>query len=283
EGLQNTEMWQKAFGDIAEMTNREIRNNIESLKIKVKEATANGATADEIKVLQDRIIELQNVLNNNPFEKIRYSIAKLGEEGISTEGKLSAVQDMFSALGEGVMMIGDALGGFDEATEEAIGNIMEVGNAAFELGKSIASGDVAGMIMGGIKLIGSIGKAISGDGQRERNIKRYTEELRELERVLASLNRTISKTIDNSYFDVSKAAIDNLRAQQAKLRQMINEEQGKKDADSGKIQDYQNQIAAIDNSIEDMIQNMADKILAGMDAQSIMDKLSDALVTAFEN
>src|SRR5690606_4705719 len=118
------------------------------------------------------------------------------------------------------------LGGIDEATEETIGNIMAIGNAAFELGKSIASGDVAGMIMGGIKLISSIGKAISGDNERERNIKRYTEELRELERVLDSLNRTISKTIDNSYFDVSKQAIDNLRQQQQKLRQMIDEESG---------------------------------------------------------
>ena len=198
-------------------------------------------------------------------------------------GNIQKAQNIFNAVGDGLMDLGDMFGGFDDATNDAIGNIMAIGNAALDLGKSIASGDVAGMIKAGIQLISSIGKALNGDQKKERKIKQQAAVVKELEAAYNSLSRAIDQAMGDKYFDTSKQAIDNLKQQKAAIEGMMKTEQSKKKADKGKIDGYKEQIQSINNTIEDLYKSMADKVLNGMDAKSLADKLSDALTTAFEN
>lgn len=283
DSLKDTSMWEKAFGDIAEMTNREIKKAIQDLKTELEKAKLNGALPSEIKAISDRIKELQNVLNANPFQKIADSFKKLGDETLTTAQKIDAAKNLFQGLGEGVQMIGDAFGGFSEETQQTVNDIMAIGSAAFDLGKSIATGDVAGMITAGIKLIGSIASAVNGDKKKEREIKKQAAVLKELESAYINLGRAIDKALGEKVFDASKAAIENLKQQKAVLEQMIRLEKDKKDSDQDKINGYKDQINSINNSIEDMYQAMVDKALNGLNAKGLANQLADALTTAFQN
>lgn len=216
-------------------------------------------------------------------EKMVQADKKAVESKKQLIGQLQEGQNIFNAIGQGIMDLGDAFGGFDDATNDAIGNIMDIGNAAFDLGKSIASGDVAGMISAGIKLIGSIGKALNGDQKKEREIKKQAAALKELEKVYNDLGRAIDKALGEGVFTASQDAITNLKQQKAILEQMMRTEQSKKKADKEKINGYKDQINSINNAIEDMQQSMIDKVLNGLNAKGLADKLSDALTTAFQN
>ena len=282
-GLRDTDMWQKAFSNIADLTNREIKDAIKNLKLQVSEAGKSGATAQEVKVLQDRITELQNALNANPFQKIADSFKLLGDETLTASQKINVAKDLFEGLGEGVQMIGDAFGGFSEETQDVVNDIMAIGSAAFDMAKSISSGDIAGMISAGIKLIGSIAAAFNGDKKKEREIKKQQAALKELTITYNDLGRAINNALGDKFFDASKQGIENLRQQQNAINEMIRQEESKKkkNRDNDKIADWKQQLRDIDNTIADIGQSISDKILNGLNAKGLAEQLSDAFVSAF--
>lgn len=283
EGIANSEMWLKAFGEINEMTNSEIRKSIEYLTKQLESKEVSG-NPEKTKIITDQIKSLQSVLNNNPFEKIKQDYKKMmdviNDPNASLESKLGAIQGLFNSLSVGLQAVGDAFGGFDDATNDAIGNIMEIGNAAFDLGKSIASGDVAGMITAGIKLIGSIGKALSGDQKKERNIKRQAAALKELENRYNALAFAAERAFGAQKYDGQRDLIKNLQQQKIAIEGMMRAEQSKKKADKGKIAEYQAQIQSINQSIESLKEGIIKDVLQ-TDLVDAASKVGDALVDAF--
>ncbi|WVX90417.1 tape measure protein [Riemerella phage vB_RanS_GDF21] len=195
--------------------------------------------------------------------------------------QLQKGQDIFNATIQGVTELADAFGGMDDATKDAIEDITAVGNAAFDLAKSISSGNIAGMITAGVKLIGSIIKALNGDKKRERNIKRWAQALEEVKEQYRALEHQISKTLGENVYKEQGKIIANLRQQQQMLQRMANEEAGKKKSDSGKIAEYRNQANEIDRQITDIIDKMKNDI-AQTDAKSLADKMGDALFEAWQ-
>lgn len=195
-------------------------------------------------------------------------------------GSLQKGQEVFNAIGNGVKDLGDAFGGFDDATNDAIGNIMDIGNAAFDLGKSIASGDVAGMISAGIKLIGSIGKALSGDQKKERNIKKQAAQLKQLETAYNSLAFTAERAFGSMKYSGQTDLIRNLEQQKAVIQGMLNTENSKKKKDNEKIAGYQSQIQQINQSIAQIKEGIIKDVLQ-TDVIDAASKVGDALVDAF--
>ena len=194
--------------------------------------------------------------------------------------QLQESQDIFNAVGNGIKELGDAFGGFDDATNDAIGNIMEIGNAAFDLGKSISSGDVAGMISAGIKLIGSIGKALSGDQKKERNIKRQAAQLKELEMAYNNLAFAAERAFGSQKYSGQRDLIQNLEQQKAVIQGMMNTENSKKKKDQEKINGYKAQINSINQSIAELKEGIIKDVLQ-TDIPDMASKLGDALLEAF--
>lgn len=189
-------------------------------------------------------------------------------------------QNIFNAVGNGLMDLGDLFGGFDDATNDAIGNIMDIGNAAFDLGKSIATGDVAGMISAGIKLIGSIGKALSGDQKKERDIKKQAVALKQLEDRYNALAFAAERAFGSMKYEGQRDLIKNLEQQKAAIQGMLNTENTKKKKDSEKIAGYQSQIQSINQSIESLKEGIIKDVLQ-TDVVDAAAKLGDALVDNF--
>lgn len=193
---------------------------------------------------------------------------------------LQSAQDIFNSIGQGVLDIADAFGGLDDASKDAVEDIMAIGNAAFDLAKSIASGDVSGMIKAGIQLIGSIAKALNGDKKKERNIKRQAQALKELERAYNDLAYAAEKAFGAQKYSAQTDVIRNLEQQRIKLQQMISEESSKKKSDQGKIDEWKSQIQSINQSIDQIKVKIVEDVLQ----TSLTDaaaKIGDALVDAF--
>ncbi len=195
-------------------------------------------------------------------------------------GKIQEGQDIFNAVGEGVMGLESVFGGFDDATNDAIGNIMDIGNAAFDLGKSIASGDVAGMISAGLQLIGSIGKALNGDQKKERQIKKQAALVKELETAYNNLSYAADKAFGSGKYDAQKDLVKNLEQQKAILQGMLQTESTKKKADKDKLADYKNQIQTINQSIDEIKTKIVEDVLQ-TSVQDAAAQMGDALVENF--
>ncbi len=242
---------QEAYNKTLDKEGKETADSVQA-KEKLKQATEKGISAD----------------------------VKAAEAKKKLLGNLQKGQDIFNAVGQGVMDLGDAFGGFDDATNDAIGNIMAIGNAAFDLGKSIASGDVAGMIKAGVQLIGSIGKALSGDQKKERQIKEWANQVKNLKVQYQELERAIDKALGDDKYKAQQNVIANLEKQKILLQQMIQKEKDKKKTDNGKIDDWKQQISDINAQIDDLKKSIVDDILQ-IDVKGLADKIGDALIEGF--
>ena len=224
-----------------------------------------GANSDEAKEATERMIEA----DKKALEAKQKLITLLNDS-----------QESFNAIGQGVIDIADSFGGLDDASKDAIEDIMAIGNAAFDLGKSIVSGNIAGMIKSGVQLLGSLFKALSGDKKKERAIKDQAEALNKLKMAYDDLAHSAKKAIGAQKYNGQRDMIRNLEAQNAQLQQMINTERDKKRADDGKIQEYEKQIKENQRAIQDMQMSIIEDILQ-TDLASAASKVGDALVDAF--
>lgn len=242
---------QEAYNKTLDKEGKETADSVQA-KEKLKQATEKGISAD----------------------------VKAAEAKKKLIGNLQKGQDIFNAVGQGIMDLGDAFGGFDDATNDAIGNIMAIGNAAFDLGKSIASGDVAGMIKAGVQLIGSIGKALNGDQKKERQIKEWADQVKNLKVQYQELERAIDKALGEDKYTAQQNVIANLEKQKILLQQMIQKEKDKKKTDNGKIDDWKQQISDLNAQIDDLKKSIVDDILQ-IDVKGLADKIGDALIEGF--
>lgn len=294
--IQSLEEFKKAKAETLQPTElKELNAVIENLRAKANRNPLKGlvdgfkefsASKKGVKKAQEEYNEAIEKYGKNSDEaqEKQKKLTEEEEKSAKTRQKifdgLNKTQEIFNAIGDGVMNIADAFGGLDDASKDAVEDIMAIGNAALDLGKSIASGDVAGMIKAGIQLIGNIFKALSGDKKRERNIKRWAEALEGVKEKYRELEYQMKKTLGEGVYKEQAGMIANLRKQQEHLQKMANEEANKKKSDGGKIREWQNQIKEINRQIDDIMDNMINDI-AKTDAKSLADQIGDALVDAF--
>ncbi|SDE15251.1 tape measure protein [Riemerella columbipharyngis] len=247
--------------------------DVEQAQKEYNQAVAEfGADSEQARNAQDKLNQAQ--------ERGLIADKKLADAKKKLISDLGDAKEIFNALGAGVRDVADAFGGFDEATNDAVEGIMNVGNAALDFATSIAQGGTAGMIKAGIQLIGAIFKSLSGDKRKERHIKAWAAEVKNLENAYSSLERQLKRTLGEAKYKEQNAMIDNLKSQQRLLNQMADEEARKKHADKDKIADYRNRANAINDQIKDITDNMKNAIV-GITTEGLADKLGDVLYDAW--
>ncbi|MBT0552213.1 tape measure protein [Riemerella anatipestifer] len=194
--------------------------------------------------------------------------------------QLQKGQDIFNATMQGVTDLADAFGGMDDATKDAVEDIMAVGNAAFDLAKSISSGNIAGMISAGLKLIGSIFKALNGDKRREREVRRQEQAIRKLKDAYDELSHALDKAFGSQKQKGQRELIQNLRQQQQAIQNAKNAESQKKKKDQGKIDEYNAQYKATERAIKDLEESIIKDVLQ-TDIPEMAAKIGDVLEDSF--
>lgn len=192
---------------------------------------------------------------------------------------LSLVSGTFDSVVQGMEKMGVAM---DEETSAILGDISGILSGASQAAEGIASGNPLAVIQGSITLLLSAFDLFnSRDRKAEKSIKKHQEQINILSNAYKQLEWQINKALGGEVYKNQQAAIRNMQQQQAHLYGMINDERSKKHTDSDKIRDYQEQIAELDRTIQDMLDDIANDIVQ-TNAKDFSSQLAESLVGAFE-
>lgn len=192
---------------------------------------------------------------------------------------LSLVSGTFDSVVQGMEKMGVAM---DEETQAILGDIGGILSGASQAAEGIASGNPLAVIQGSITLLSSAFDLFnSRDRRAEKSIRKHKEQIDILSNAYKQLEWQIGKALGGEVYKNQQAAIRNMQQQQAHLYGMISDEQSKKHTDQSKIREYQEQIAELDRSIQDMLDDIANDILQ-TSAKDFSNSLAENLVGAFE-
>lgn len=214
-------------------------------------------------------------------EDVKKAVGKIGE----AYGKVSGV--MKDAAG--------FVGMLDEGLGETVNSAIALGDAVMNVGSVVStavqafSTEMSAMEAASVVLlvIQTVLKAVTaaislfnGDKKHEKRIQAYAGEVKALERAYNSLG----KAIDQSYSSDKVALIDeqeeNLKQQQELLQKQIEEERAKKKTDEGKITEWENKVADLNDEIGEM-KNRRIEAIMGKDVQAALDDFAQAYADAW--
>lgn len=287
EELQNSGAWEQLFGNLDDLTTRQIESLI--AKIEAQRATL-GVELDpkDLEAILDKLEEAKDEIHErNPFKALRDGLKAYKEdaskanlnkvfEGVA--GSLELVKGSFDAVVGGLEKMG--LAG-DEITQDLLGDIGDMVGAAGQLAAGIASGNPLGIIQGAIGFISSAFEVFNvRDRRAERAIKKHAEAVKVLEQAYTALSWAVDKALGESVYDNQRALVDNMRKQREHLQAMWQAEEGKKKTDWGKVDEYKSQYEELGRQIEDTIDEIAASITQTT-AKDLANDLADAIIEAF--
>lgn len=303
--FKDSDLWEKAFGEIANLTRKEINDLIPMMQIELKRMIDAGVDNSEIEAWKKKIEDFKRAGQGNSFSALTESVSglfsKIKDGTATVEDFNRTINTMFSFLNdakqitENVQDVFVSLGGTMDSTfgdvltsiQDSIAGLEQFGEGAMKAIEGFAKGNILQGVAGSIKAIGglvkSVGAWMTGDKKKEREIKKQQAALKELERTYNDLGRAINNALGDKFFDASKQGIENLKQQQNAINEMIRQEESKKkkNRDNDKIADWKQQLRDIDNTIAEIGQSISDKILNGLNAKGLAEQLSDAFVSAF--
>lgn len=285
--LTDSGAWEQLFGNLDDLTTAQIQALI--AKIEAQKAQL-GVELDpkDLDVVLSKLREAKDeVQTRNPFKALSSALkdykkdaskANLSEVFKSVGATADLVKGSFDAVTGALSNMG--LAG-DEVTQQLLGDIGEMIGSAGQLATGIATGNPLGIIQGSIGLISSAFEVFNfRDRRAERAIKKHAAAVEELERVYKALEHAVDKALGESVYDNQKALINNMREQQAHLRAMWQEEEGKKKTDSGKVNQYKEQYEELGRQIEDTIAEITESVTQ-TSAKDLATQLSDAIAEAY--
>lgn len=285
--LQDSGAWEQLFGNLDDLTTAQIQALI--AKIEAQKAQL-GVELDpkDLDVVLSKLREAKDeVQTRNPFKALSTALkdykkdaskANLSEVFKSVGATADLVKGSFDAVTGALSNMG--LAG-DEVTQQLLGDIGEMIGSAGQLATGIATGNPLGIIQGSIGLISSAFEVFNfRDRRAERAIKKHAAAVEELERTYKALEYAVDNALGESVYDNQKALINNMREQQAHLRAMWQEEEGKKKTDSGKVNQYKEQYDELGRQIQTTISEITESITQ-TSAKDLATQLSDAIAEAY--
>lgn len=284
--------FEKLFGNLDELTTKKLDELL---------ATFDGKTAflgvdfdpKDLEAIKQKVQDVKNeIQQRNPFKALISSFKEYSN-ATDDESKKKSLTKMFSSASSSIDMVKgtfdsvvsglDKMGiTADEQTSQVLNDIGGMMEGASQLAQGIATGNPLAIIQGSISLISNGYDLIFGgkDRRAERSIKKHQENIEKLSNAYKQLEWQIDKALGSAVYQNQQAAIANMKQQQVELLGMISDEESKKKTDSGKIKEWQEQIAELDRNIQDAIDEISKDILQ-TDAKTFADELGDALVEAF--
>ena len=315
EAFKTTKLYEKLFGDMADLSVNSIKAIIDE-SIKVRDAvtlnketgvyegkvTVGGQeqtiklTAQEYMALLKKIPQLQrDVDKSNPFARIKKDIEAIGDETDTTLSKQEkwlrlandvndAVKD-FSEMGRDAISMAEMLGLSEETSQQLNGVIDLLGGAA-ETGLGVAqlmNGEIVQGLKNVIKGLGNMVKGIIniGDAKYNRIIRNHQERIDSLKESYDNLADAAEKAFNlQGMAKGIKDMTDNLNRQIASLSAMRRAEQDKKATDKKKVSDYTNEIKDLQEQQKKLWEDFYEE-LRGTNIKTAADDFASAWVNAF--
>ena len=300
--LVNNPQYREAFADLERQTTAQLKKMRDNLVKGLSKNSKNLNPEAQARIRQE-IENLDRVIGErNPYKKLKNLIEQLGDESISTSQKMKlineaadtvtgyvndvkgVVSDVTGALDDLGIEMSDSSKDLVSSINQTLEGFGQMAEGTKQFAEGYLSGDPIKMVAGTIKYISGAIKTITawtnGDKKKERQIKEWADQVKNLKVQYQELERAIEKALGEDKYKAQQNVIANLEKQKILLQQMIQKEKDKKKTDNGKIDDWKQQISDLNAQIEDIQNNIVKNILQ-TDAQSAAAKLGDALVEAF--
>lgn len=312
ESIKLLPLWQKLFGETANMGYNNLRKLVDEAKkfsesaVEQKDPITRKSQFELIDNddkkhilslegylrLLEQIEKIQNDLNSqNPFQGVIDGFEKLKRAKGADEQQeaLKMIGSNANVAAQMIKGVTDAWSGMFDAlgNDELADTLGLVGELTGEIGnlvEGLTSGNPVQMATSTLSfipnIIGSIARA--HDKRLDKVIQRSQLEVQKLSNTYKNLQSVVERQLGSVTQSQSKEMIGNLQAQRREIEKQIEAERDKKKSDASKIEDYKQQIIELDEQLKYFYEDLAGEQF-GIDLKGWADQISEALVGAFAN
>jgi tape measure domain-containing protein len=189
------------------------------------------------------------------------------------------LSDTFSNLGEAFGS--DTLSGIAEGINVAMDGLNSAMQGA-EAGAKLGLGPIGSAAGAAIGLVSSLASSIAKihDAKNEKRIQKLQDQVDTLDRSYEKLGKSIEAAYGKSASSLIEDQNKLLEQQKVLIQNQIKEEQDKKNTDSDRIKEWENQIDEINNLISDNKEKAID-VIFGEDLKSAIDNFAEAYADAW--
>lgn len=242
---------------------------------------------------------IDNVLNSadqseTGFNKLSNGLKKVFDAGSNTKKLQDGLEEIRSGSSEILSVaqfLSDTFSNLGEAFgSDTLSGIAEGINVAMDGLNSAMKGAEAGAIFGpigsaagaAIGLVSSLASSIAKihDAKNEKRIQKLQDQVDTLDRSYEKLGKSIETAYGKSASSLIEDQNKLLEQQKVLIQNQIKEEQDKKNTDSDRIKEWENQIDEINNLISDNKEKAID-VIFGEDLKSAIDNFAEAYADAW--
>lgn len=228
------------------------------------------------------------------FNKLANGLKKVFDAGSNTKKLQDGLEEIRSGLSEVLSVaqfLSDTFSNLGEAFgSDTLSGIAEGINVAMDGLNSAMQGAEAGAIFGpigsaagaAIGLVSSLASSIAKihDAKNEKRIQKLQDQVDTLDRSYEKLGKSIEAAYGKSTSSLIEDQNKLLEQQKVLIQNQIKEEQDKKNTDSDRIKEWENQIDEINNLISDNKEKAID-VIFGEDLKSAIDNFAEAYADAW--
>ena len=228
------------------------------------------------------------------FNKLANGLKKVFDAGSNTKKLQDGLEEIRSGLSEVLSVaqfLSDTFSNLGEAFgSDTLSGIAEGINVAMDGLNSAMQGAEAGAIFGpigsaagaSIGLVSSLASSIAKihDAKNEKRIQKLQDQVDTLDRSYEKLGKSIEAAYGKSASSLIEDQNKLLEQQKVLIQNQIKEEQDKKNTDSDRIKEWENQIDEINNLISDNKEKAID-VIFGEDLKSAIDNFAEAYADAW--
>lgn len=228
------------------------------------------------------------------FNKLANGLKKVFDAGSNTKKLQDGLEEIRSGLSEVLSVaqfLSDTFSNLGEAFgSDTLSGIAEGINVAMDGLNSAMQGAEAGAIFGpigsaagaAIGLVSSLASSIAKihDAKNEKRIQKLQDQVDTLDRSYEKLGKSIEAAYGKSASSLIEDQNKLLEQQKVLIQNQIKEEQDKKNTDSDRIKEWENQIDEINNLISDNKEKAID-VIFGEDLKSAIDNFAEAYADAW--
>lgn len=228
------------------------------------------------------------------FNKLANGLKKVFDAGSNTKKLQDGLEEIRSGLSEVLSVaqfLSDTFSNLGEAFgSDTLSGIAEGINVAMDGLNSAMQGAEAGAIFGpigsaagaAIGLVSSLASSIAKihDAKNEKRIQKLQDQVDTLDRSYEKLGKSIETAYGKSASSLIEDQNKLLEQQKVLIQNQIKEEQDKKNTDSDRIKEWENQIDEINNLISDNKEKAID-VIFGEDLKSAIDNFAESYADAW--
>lgn len=251
---------------------------------------------EELERIRNGIDNVRNSADQSEtgFNKLANGLKEVFDAGSNTKKLQDGLEEIRSGLSEVLSVaqfLSDTFSNLGEAFgSDTLSGIAEGINVAMDGLNSAMQGAEAGAIFGpigsaagaAIGLVSSLASSIAKihDEKNEKRIQKLQDQIDTLDRSYGQLGKSIETAYGKSASSLIEDQNKLLEQQKVLIQNQIKEEQDKKNTDSDRIKEWENQIDEINNLISDNKEKAID-VIFGEDLKSAIDNFAEAYVDAW--